>query len=427
MPWIVVLGTALAVRAVHVVLVTSEGVAGDQVYYSVQAHLNATGKWFVQPFAEHQPGADHPPLTTAALTPITWLFRDGGFVAAQRWFTVAVGLANVALLGRLVRRLAGPRAGLIAAALAAVHASWWMGDSLILSEPYAVAAVLGLLSLVVDGRDRPTAARAAAVGAAGGLVALGRPELALLLPLVVIGALLRRRRDPARQGYRDLAVPFAALVATAALVVLPWVGWNLARFEARVLVSSNDGFTLLGANCPSTYFGSGIGSYDIRCALAPEIPAGFDSSQASELRGELAVDYARAHAERLPLVATARLARLWLVFGVGQEVAGGPAEGRPEWAMWIGVAQHWALLPLAGYGLGRLPRPDRRLLLTIPAIATVAGVLIAAYWRIRVPSDLVLLAGAAVGLDRLSRRWSGDAGDVPVGGHDLAGVEGQAE
>lgn len=399
---LVALGVGLLVRALHVVLVTADdGVVGDQIYYSVQAHLNATGHWFAQPFAEQLPGADHPPLTSALLTPISWLFRDGGFVAAQRWFTVAIGLLNIGLVATLARRVAGVRAGLIAAVLAAVHAAWWMGDALILSEPSAVAAVLGLLLAIGRLADDPTPRRAVVVGLLGGLVALGRPEMVLLLPLLLVPLTVGRAR---RIGWRPALATTAISVGALALVVGPWVAWNSSRFEERVLISANDGFTLLGANCPTTYFGDRIGSYDIACALAPTIPPEFDSSQASKLRSDLAIDYARDHVGRLPLVAGARLARLWLVFDVGHEVAGGPGEGRPEAAMWFGVAQFWLLVPFAVYGLTRIARRDRWFLLAVPAISTIAGVLIAAYWRIRVPADLTLLIAAAAGLDALARR-----------------------
>ncbi len=395
-----VLVAGFLVRAIYVLAVTDASAIGDQVYYSVQAHLNATGHWFVQPFAEHQPGADHPPLTVAALTPITWVLRNGPFLAGQRWFTVLVGVGNLGLLAVVTRRLLGERIALIAVALAAIHAAFWMGDTLILSEPYAIAAILLLALATLRLAAAPSGRRAGLAGLAAGVVALGRPEMALLVPLVLLPVTLRGLRS----GERAAALRRTAIaLGTAALLVAPWVGWNLARFEDRVLISANDGFTLLGANCPETYFGPAIGSYAIGCALAPEIPAGWDSSQASALRSELAIDYARDHLTRLPVVAAARFARLWLVFDPVREVRGGPGEGRPQWAMWIGVVQFWVLVPLAVVGARAVDRPVRRLVLALPAVATFAGVLIAAYWRIRVPADLALVVLAAAGIDRL---WS---------------------
>jgi hypothetical protein len=236
------------------------------------------------------------------------------------------------------------------------------------------------------------------------MAALGRPEMALLVPLLVVPAVVIRRRDQASRRATWLRV--GAALGAAAMVVTPWIGWNLTRFEDRVLISSNDGFTLLGANCPSTYFGAGIGTYDIRCALDPVIAPGLDSSQASTIRSRIAVDYARAHITRLPLVGAARLGRLALVYGVGNEVSSGPAEGRPTWAMWIGVAQHSLLLPFAVVGATTLERRHRRLVLAVPAVSILAAVLIASYWRIRVPADIALIVLAAIGITRLLPRTS---------------------
>ena len=398
--WAGALALAALVRIAYVWAVTRhDRVVGDQIYYSVQARANAFGHWFVQPFDEGRPGADHPPLTVLLLTPITFVFRHGAFVMAQRWFNVSIGIVNVGLLGYLVKRSAGERAAVVAMGLAAVQASWWMGDGLVLSEPASVLAILLLLLAVLHLTERPTTRRAVLGGALGGVVAFGRPEMALLVPFLVLPAAAVGLRDHATR--RSALVRMGVALGAAVIVVTPWIGWNLARFEDRVLISSNDGFTLLGANCPTTYFGPGIGTYDIGCALAPVIPPGLDSSQASAIRSRIAVDYVRAHLTRLPLVGAARLGRLALVYGVGNEVTSGPAEGRPTWAMWIGVVQHWLLLPFAVLGAFRLDRRHRRLVLAVPAVSILAAVVIASYWRIRVPADIALVLLAATGIDSL--------------------------
>ncbi len=40
-----------------------------------------------------------------------------------------------------------------------------------------------------------------------------------------------------------------------ALVVSPWVVYNLSRFDKRVTISTGLGQTLLAANCSDTYLG----------------------------------------------------------------------------------------------------------------------------------------------------------------------------
>jgi hypothetical protein len=416
-PWRWVAAAVVAgalIRIVYVWTVTRhDRVIGDQVYYSAQAHLNASGHWFAQPFDEARPGADHPPLATALLTPITFVTKGGAFVMAQRWWNVALGLLNIVLLGALAKRLCGPVVAAVAMGLAALHASWWMGDALVLSEPSAVLAVLVLLLAVVHAGARPDRRRAALAGAAGGLAALGRPEMALLVPILVLPIVGAGLRGPAT---RRAAVGRMAIALGASLAVVgPWVVWNLARFEDRVLISSNDGFTLLGANCPSTYYGPMLGGYDIGCALAAPIPPGLDASQASAIRTELAVDYARAHPGRLPLVAAARLGRFAVVYDVAGEVGAGPGEGRPRWAMWIGMAQHWVLLPFAVAGALTLPWRRRLILLAVPAVSVLAAVTIASYWRLRVPADIALIVLAATGMVAAWRRWRSPGMDRGAG------------
>jgi hypothetical protein len=51
----------------------------------------------------------------------------------------------------------------------------------------------------------------------------------------------------------------AVMLATTAAVVTPWVAYNTARFDRLVTMSTNDGNTLLGANCPLTYWGFELG------------------------------------------------------------------------------------------------------------------------------------------------------------------------
>jgi hypothetical protein len=100
-------------------------------------------------------------------------------------------------------------------------------------------------------------------------------------------------------------------------------------------------------------------------------------------------------------VGAARAARLWTLYDPALEARGGPGEGRPEWAMWIGITQLWLLLPCAALGVAVVHGRRRWLLLTLPVVATVAGVFVAAYWRVRIPADVSVVVLAAAGVDRL--------------------------
>ena len=74
----------LAIRLAFVYGITRfDQPVGDQLYYSAQALTNAQGRWFEQPFAHGMPAADHPPLTSLILTPISWVAESSGsFITA---------------------------------------------------------------------------------------------------------------------------------------------------------------------------------------------------------------------------------------------------------------------------------------------------------------------------------------------------------
>ena len=83
-----------------------------------------------------------------------------------------------------------------------------------------------------------------------------------------------------------MAVQVAVVVAVAALVLAPWVIRNYETFNPRVILSTNDGKTLAGANCRSTYQGPLIGYWDYSClghdALANSDEAEYDAVMRAE-------------------------------------------------------------------------------------------------------------------------------------------------
>ena len=52
-------------------------------------------------------------------------------------------------------------------------------------------------------------------------------------------------------------------------MVGPWVGFNLSRFEDPTFLATNDGQTLLGANCPGTYHGPATGMWLLELPAPP--------------------------------------------------------------------------------------------------------------------------------------------------------------
>ncbi|MEZ5141930.1 MAG: acyltransferase family protein [Acidimicrobiales bacterium] len=378
---------------------------GDAIYYNAQAGLNATGRFFEDPANAGFPAADHPPLTALVLTPVSWL--TGNSILAQRFTMALFGTATVIVLGLLGRRLAGNVAGLATAAVAAANPNLWMNDGLVMSESIATFGIACSLLGLYRFRDRPTWARAGALGALLGLTMLARAEMALFLPLAVLPvALVLRDLSLGQRVLRFLAV---AVVAVAVLV--PWSAWNATRFRQPVLLSTNDGITLVGANCDTTYYTGGIGFWNLDCAFAADQAvadrASLDQSQVSAAYRSQALDYIRANRGQLPSVVWHRVLRVWNLHQPHQMVWLNQGEGRETWASWWGIWFSWLVLPFAAWGAVLL---RRRRVAVWPLLSTVVIVCVtaAAFYgivRFRLPADVAFCALAGVALAEVWRRW----------------------
>jgi hypothetical protein len=236
------------------------------------------------------------------------------------------------------------------------------------------------------------------LGALIGLATLTRGEALVLLPLLLPW------REPRR----------AALVVLAFVIVMaPWTVRTLTAFEKPVLLSTNDGGLVAGANCPSTYRGHDIGSWDLRCV--PTKPAK-DESVASQHARTQGLDYARDHASRIPLVLAARLGRTFeLVQPVLQAQR---AEARAAGLEVAGAVFFWLLAPLGAYGLVLLRRRGERLTpliapFVVAVVATLAGYGVP---RFRHPADVALAVLAGVALDGLIGSAVASPRSMGVGG-----------
>ncbi len=365
----------------------------DSLYFSIQAGRNSEGDWFREGLS-NLPGAEHGPLTPLYLTP--WSLGSGDNVDWQRFGTTLLGIATIAVIGLVGRRLAGPRVGLVAAAIAAVYPNLWINDSLVMSETLALLLVSLALLVALDLDRRPTPWRAVLLGVIVGLATLTRSELGLLAVGFAGLAWWRAAGSP-----RRWLQPVLVLVATA-VTLLPWVVYNAGRFEHTVLLSTNDGTTLLGANCPRTYYDD-VGGWDIRCLDPVPNEDTIDASVRSAERRDVAVDYVRDHLGRVPVVVAARIGRALDVYGLGSLVALDRGEEKADWAVWAGIVCWWVLAIAAIFGWRRLRHDEvtrrSRWWLAVPLL-TVLVTTIAFYGahRIRAPAEpaVVLLAAVAV-------------------------------
>jgi 4-amino-4-deoxy-L-arabinose transferase-like glycosyltransferase len=248
---------------------------------------------------------------------------------------------------------------------------------------------------------------AAVLGVATGIAVLTRAELVLLVPLLVIPLLVLAARPRWRQGIRWLVAASLASV----VVVSPWVVHNLIRFDKPVAISTGLGQTLLAANCPQTYFGPEIGYWVVDCVLSPKKPIralGDESVQAAAYR-RVGVDYATAHAGRLPFVVYARVGRTFGFYAPLDQLRVDERDNRREFPVSIaGLAVFYVLAGLSTAGVVML---RRRGVLVFPLLAPIVAVVVAValtygQTRFRAPADVSLALLAAVALDAVLGRFA---------------------
>jgi 4-amino-4-deoxy-L-arabinose transferase-like glycosyltransferase len=111
---------------------------------------------------------------------------------------------------------------------------------------------------------RPRLVSVLGLGASIGLAALGRDELALLAVFILVPMTLTASALRWRRRFGLLAVGGL----TVLLIVGPWVGYNMSRFDDPVFISSGFGVTLASSNCAQLYQGPTEGYWSLECAVA---------------------------------------------------------------------------------------------------------------------------------------------------------------
>ena len=381
---------------------------GDPFFYHAQANMLADGVGFGEPIqwlteGRFVPSAIHPPLFTLWLTPASLLGARG--YLSHKTMAALAGVAVIVVAALLARRLAGDRAGVVAAVLVAIYPNLFIIDGSLWPEGLYTAMVGAALVLAYRWKDRPSFLRAGLVGAAVGGAILTRGEALLLLPLLCLPLAISGRKATPRWWLHALVMGVVALG-----VLAPWTIRNLVRFEEPVPVSTNSEEVLFYANCPDTYSGPLIGYWSFNCQerlrqerVADGLPADppGDESERAKGWGELGREYAKDHSDRWPAVAAARVARVWdLRYGeTNAKVL--QFEGRPyDWSvrgLWL-----WRLLLIPGIaGLVILRRTMVWPLVSMLAMVTITAVGVYGHIRFRTVGDLVVIVGAAVTIDAL--------------------------
>ena len=400
----VVAALGLAIRLAYVLIVKGDQAPrGDAITYFLQGRQFADGHGFVNAGllafrGISLPVADHPPLFTFFLALLD-LLGVRTFLGARLGVAI-VSIATIVVVGLVGRRVAGPRAGLLAAAIAAVSPLIWVNDGQILSESMMMLVVAGTVLLAYRFWDRPDWRTAALFGAACGVAALVRGEALLIAPAIAVPLVVGMRQLP---GRRRLALLCIAAIA-GAVVFAPWAIRNSLALEHPVPFGTDADITLENTNCQSTYYGQLLGWWDQACATTPSLT--LDQSQQAPKQRRRALNFIDDHVSRVPVVALARAGRLWGVYRPIQTVDLMRDEGRERAVGIAGLLALYLTVPtaLVGAVLLRRRRVPISPLVAPVIVSTLSAMLAFGNPRYRSSADIVLVVLAAVAVDALCER-----------------------
>ena len=278
--WVIAIAIGgLAIRVAYVLLFRTQQLPlpfYDSLIFHLGGNDLAQGRGFVDAFTGQQTAA-HPPLYLLWLGIISYVSPGHSATPTTHMlWSCLLGVGTVTLCGLTGREIAGRRVGITAAVLAArvPEPVGQRQPAHVRGHGHALRRRRPVLRVPLHPPTEPVARGVARVALRPGARS-SRSEL------VAHGALAARRAG-AKPGIpwprRFQWVIVGGVVS--ALVIAPWVGYNLSRFDKPVYLSAQLGGTVVAANCPSTYYGQYLGFKDYACQ-------GAAAKQASEDEPEL--------------------------------------------------------------------------------------------------------------------------------------------
>ena len=458
-------GLALAWRVFYVVHERGRiALNGDAAYYHWQSILIAKGFGFVDPFryeifGQITPSAGHPPAYLLYLAAVSRFV--GTSQLTHRLASTLLGAGAVFTLGVLARHIfRNDWAGWTAAVLAAAYAHLWINDEMLMSESMYVLAIAVAVLLCYRFWDAPRIRSAVFMGLGIAFAALSRAEAISLFPFLAIpfGYLVTRRGGGKIAWKQGTKFALASCVA-GGLLILPWVAYNLTRFEHPVLLSNGAGSVLMASNCDSyvpagepqagtyrgTYRGTYAGYWSIFCSGGldakldhfyspkkaayykqqlgniPGTDTNFFGDESTHEQAWRAVGIAelKDHLGQMPRVVVLRVGRMWDFYRPGQNIfLNGVLEGRGEWQSRLATYEYFPLLALSIGGLVLLRRRRVPILpfLAIALTITITAATSFGITRYRAPVDAmlpVLAGGMLVWLFEHAWEWWKQHGRAP--------------
>lgn len=377
-----------------------------QGYATIAANLEhgegfTLGPTATQPASNYSPGV---PLLTGGFYELS----GGVHERSARLVLALIGSLAVLFAYLIGRRLSGPFAGLIAAAAVAIYPALLEYQGMLMSEPLAATLLSGSVLAILWAADADhSRVRWLVPGLLLGALALTRPEYLAISALLAVVVFARRGRD----GWHECLPQALILLLGLVLVVAPWTIRNAVVLDRFVPVSTGGGQVLFaGSYMPSGGDPERVGAevLERHPGLQRRLPAdarleqiltGLASQRYPDMETDAAL--ARMGRERLwddlsdrPLeyagFVAAKVSRIW-AFGP-RDVMREPGWRALHWVLvafgllglvLLAVQRRWEALLLGVVFLSvtatgaLLVASPRRVLVTIPLVAALAGVGIA--------------------------------------------------
>jgi 4-amino-4-deoxy-L-arabinose transferase-like glycosyltransferase len=380
---------------------------------------------FAQTFVAHgtyglipgEPSAYTQPLYGWFLVPVYWIF-------GRTWWSVGIAqillaVVTTCLVYEIGRRLLGPRAGLIGAAIATLNPYLIWHDMHINREivDQVVAAALVLLTLIVA--ERPSLKLATLLGAVSGLSMLGNTRLIGVPVLCAVYLAFRLPRA------RATAVVCGLVLVGATVVVMPW----LVRNDVSVgcFAITTDGRAMWKANNPRTYGLLSSGQWIDNIGQHPPRPPEPGHLTPDEAHGKYVSTHGRVKLhpdECLEMTFYENLAFTWIEDHPGAKAKLAllsakllwqpnvfETSGRPGAGTSLDVGRRvveplymWIVYALAAIGLFVASRAFVALALLLLAYQTGAALVFVGATRYRVAWDFLLAILAAAALQWVVKR-----------------------
>lgn len=382
----------------------------DALKYSSDAGLLAEGRGFIGSEALYfdatvRQSAIHPPLTSMWLA-IPGLAGYSTLGYHQLWM-VLPGMGVVLVAGLIGRRVGGEVAGLVAAVLAGLHPGVWSFPATVMAEtPSQFAWALCLLASYRY-LGRPTRLGIGMVSGACALAVLSRSEFLIAAAVLIVGLIVGNRMA----SNRDRLVHLAVAGVWAGVLVGPWVGFNLLRFEKPVTIASGLDLAAV-SSCDSQ------GYWFLWCRpLLPERHESgrpLDESEESAMYRQVVIDRMSEDWGDYPAMVVARLQRSLTVTTDPARMAAreGRNEGRGEDLVLWGITYYWLTVPIAAVGAQRLRKAGVEVWpLVAPCLVSIVVPALVVHgttrYRIGLDLGLVVLAAAAFDHAGLANRVAG--------------------